>query len=101
MPVAGVVVEASDGRVTHRRLTYADGRFIFDPLQPGNWTVRVLGPLPPGYALATAARPIAVGAGEEIDASIRLSPEQTIQRRIPSDRDTTIRSLGFRPGGSK
>jgi hypothetical protein len=95
IPVAGVVVEASDGRTTLRRLTYADGRFVFDPLQPGTWTLRVVGSPPAGYDAHYADRAIELAAGAEMTTGIRLVAQRQQRRRIPSDPDAAIERIEF------
>ena len=99
--MAGLVVELSDGHTTLRRLTYADGGFVFDPLRPGTWTLRVVGSLPEGYTPRYADRALEVVAGAEMETSIRLVAQRQQRRSIPSGPAASIERIEISaPAGS-
>jgi hypothetical protein len=74
-PYGGLLVEVSNGAETHRRLTAADGRFVFEQLGPGQWTVR-FGPhgLPEYHVVEPAVLHVEVAPGETQTAAIRIVP---------------------------
>jgi cell division septation protein DedD len=74
--LAGVVLEATDGTGTVRRLTGTQGDATFDGLRPGTWTVRVReAGLPPDRAPEQSAYEVSLSPGERDTLRVRMLPE--------------------------
>ncbi|MBV9108705.1 MAG: carboxypeptidase regulatory-like domain-containing protein, partial [Gemmatimonadetes bacterium] len=75
--VAGAVIELRHGDDRRRRVTDADGRFLFSDLPPGDWTVAVVSAdLPPSHALERDAVPLALSPGQSAAVELRAIPRR-------------------------
>ncbi len=90
--VGGFVVEASDGTVTRRRTTAADGRFLFTDLQSGRWTVRITrGELPALHILKNDSLVVDLRGGATDSVSFHMLPRQrTIRTTTPPTLEAAV-----------
>ncbi|HET6566693.1 MAG TPA: hypothetical protein VFG50_01940 [Rhodothermales bacterium] len=76
----GVLIEARSGEEAQRRLTDRQGRFNFQNLRPGTWTVSVAGgDLPDSYRLERASLTLDLAPGDMRDLAFRLVP---VRRKV-------------------
>jgi len=87
------IVEAGGGRhvllaltrdgETVRRMTDADGRFVFSDLRPGRWTLSVAdAALPEHHYFENDTVPVEIDAGEATDLTLRVLPEHRPVRML-------------------
>lgn len=73
----GAIVTLTSGRETVRRLTDGEGRFGFEDLRPGRWTLRVEpAMLPPEHTLEQAVYELDVAPGGTATIAARVLPRK-------------------------
>jgi hypothetical protein len=79
--LASVVVELRSGTETVCRLTDRQGRFAFEELRPGTWTMVVdEANLPANYSVSEKELQFVLAPGQAKDATIRVTPlKRTVQ----------------------
>jgi hypothetical protein len=81
--VEGVVVELRSGSERRRRMTDAQGAFLFSDLPPGDWTVTIMGDgLPAHHALERETTPVTLAPGAEAEVTLRAVPRQRAMRIV-------------------
>lgn len=90
VPVVDVSVEISNGNVTLHQMTSSKGRFSFDNLRPGKWSLRLVGALPQGYEVVYEHPEFDLPPGGSLQTTVRLLSRRPQIRPIPSDRDIGI-----------
>ena len=98
IPEAGLIVELTNGETSVRRVTGQAGQFLFKRLQPGTWSIRMVGSLPHGYIATYDDAKVEIPPGGEVETTIHLRARRVQYRRIPPDRDTQPQLIGV--GGS-
>jgi hypothetical protein len=81
--IGGVVVELRSGADVRRRMTDAHGAFLLGDLQPGDWTVAVVGDgLPANHALERETATVTLAPGGEAQVTLRAVPRQRALRIV-------------------
>ncbi len=81
--LAGILIEITDGRATHRRVTNEKGYFIFEDLPPGNWTLKVSSALVPEYHyVETDLFELELSSGATETLAVRVLPEKRTMQII-------------------
>ncbi|MFZ5478850.1 MAG: MopE-related protein [Myxococcota bacterium] len=82
--LAGVLVELRDGVERLSRLTDAEGRFSFDGVRPGRWTLAVdAAALPTFHYTDQPEQEIVVVAGERASRDVEVKPRVRLIRLFP------------------
>jgi hypothetical protein len=81
--LGGVVVELSNGHESKRRATGMDGRFNFNEVRPGAWSLAIVsGQLPSYHVVEKPVQEVSVAPGEKIDVEFRVIQERRRIRMI-------------------
>ena len=76
-PLAGEVLELSNGQQTLRRLTGAGGTVTFAQLRPGKWSLRVYDSvLPAQHAVERPERAFELRAADRVEEEVRILPRK-------------------------
>lgn len=79
----GAIITLSRGSEAYRRLTDDGGRFRFDDLRPGRWTLRVeQALLPPDHYLEQEVFDLEIAPGENVALTARVLPRKRVIRII-------------------
>lgn len=79
----GVILELTNGVETQRRITDAQGRFLFADLRPGRWTLRVAGgDLPAQHYVEQESLELDVQPASEQQVTLRILPRRRTLRII-------------------
>lgn len=84
--LANVLIELTNEQETLRVLTDTRGRFRFDSVRPGTWTLLInTDSLPPHHILDTNNIAVTLGPGQAQDITIQAVPKQRTIRMLPQD----------------
>jgi len=76
-PLAGEVLELSNGQQTLRRLTGAGGSVTFAQLRPGKWSLRIYDSvLPAQHAVEQPERVYELKAADRVEEEVRILPRK-------------------------
>jgi hypothetical protein len=85
--LANLLVELARPGETRRTVTGADGRFLFEKLPPGTWTLKVYERnLPESHRLEQAEQTVTIAAGARAVATVRVLPRPRAIRFIDEGR---------------
>jgi hypothetical protein len=80
---AGVFMEISSSTEMHRRVTDNKGKFIFNDLRPGQWTLKVIGgDIPEYHNIYPDSIRIILLPGERKDTTIQIRPRKRVIRML-------------------
>jgi hypothetical protein len=80
---SGVFLEISSSTETHRRVSDNKGKFLFNDLRPGQWTLKVVGgDIPEYHTIYSDSIRIILLPGERKDVTIQIRPRKRIIKML-------------------
>lgn len=100
--LGNVLLEIDDGVSRRRRLTNANGGFLFEQMIPGTYTLRVVDALLPSYTrFEQDSFSLVLAPGDERTLELRVVPEQRQVKILPGETTLVLTGrAGVRPGAS-
>jgi hypothetical protein len=97
--LGGQIVELTDGMERKRRVTGADGRFVFEQIRPGAWRLEVIpGELPSYHSVEQKTLTFELAPGERREVEFRVVQEQRRIQMIDLTGSTVIESASATAG---